>query len=90
SGVRLKVGVYSGPCYSVNANNILDSFGQSVNIAARLQGKAGAGEIVLTEEAAKKALQHGWLQGAAPSAPFSAELKGVSGSLSMVRVLVDA
>ncbi|MGE3674733.1 MAG: DUF5939 domain-containing protein [Polyangiaceae bacterium] len=89
TGARLKVGVYSGPCYSVNANNILDYFGQSVNIAARLQGKAGGGEVVLTEEAANKALQHGWLAGATPSAPFLAELKGVSGSLSMVRVLVD-
>ena len=89
SNVKLKVGVYSGPCYSVNANNSLDYFGQSVNIAARLQGKAGAGEIVLTEEASKKALQHGWLAGSTPSAVFSAELKGVAGSLSMVRVLVD-
>jgi len=43
----LKVGVYAGPCYVVTANGILDYFGQTVNLAARLQGAARAGDVIL-------------------------------------------
>lgn len=46
-GVELKVGLHGGPCYVVTANGSLDFFGQTVNVAARLQGLAGAGELVL-------------------------------------------
>ncbi|MBI4957167.1 MAG: hypothetical protein HY908_34455 [Myxococcales bacterium] len=45
--VGLKLGLYTGACYVVTANGILDYFGQTVNVAARLQHLAGSGEIVL-------------------------------------------
>src|SRR5262249_33139386 len=57
----LKVGVYAGPCYVVTANGILDYFGQTVNLAARLQGTAGPGELILVEALAHEAAEHGWL-----------------------------
>jgi adenylate cyclase len=43
---RLKVGLYGGPCYAVTANGQLDLFGQSVNVAARLQSEARSGEVI--------------------------------------------
>ncbi len=46
AGCRLKIGLYGGPCYAVSANGQLDLFGQSVNVAARLQSSANAGEII--------------------------------------------
>jgi adenylate cyclase len=46
--VGLKIGLYSGPCYVVTANDAPDYFGQTANVAARLQGLAGSGEVVLT------------------------------------------
>jgi class 3 adenylate cyclase len=85
----LKVGVYAGPCYVVTANGILDYFGQTVNLAARLQGAAGAGELILVEAVADEALQSGWLGQHQPSERFDATLKGLDTPVSVTRVIVD-
>ena len=45
----LKIGVHDGACIAVQLNERLDYFGQTVNIAARVQNLAEAGEIVVTE-----------------------------------------
>ncbi len=45
----LKVGLHEGATLAVNAEDRLDYFGQTVNIAARVQGLAQAGEIWFTE-----------------------------------------
>lgn len=45
----LKIGIHAGPCIAVETNEQLDYFGQTVNIAARVQALAEAGEIVCTE-----------------------------------------
>lgn len=85
----LKVGVYAGPCYVVTANGILDYFGQTVNLAARLQGAAGAGEVVLVEAVAEEAHQQGWLGEHALGERFNAVLKGLDGPVRLTRVPVD-
>lgn len=85
----LKVGVYAGPCYVVTANGILDYFGQTVNLAARLQGAAGAGELVLIEAVADEALHSGWLGAHRPSERFDAVLKGLTAPVRVTRVVVD-
>ncbi len=46
--VGLKVGLHAGPALAINAGQNLDYFGQTVNIAARVQGLADAGDICLT------------------------------------------
>ena len=48
--VGIKLGMYAGACYIVTANGVLDYFGQTVNVAARLQHLAGSGEIVFPHE----------------------------------------
>ena len=48
--LQLKVGVHAGPCIAVELNEQLDYFGQTVNVAARVQGLADGGEIVCTED----------------------------------------
>ena len=85
----LKVGVYAGPCYVVTANGILDYFGQSVNLAARLQGAAGAGEVVLTEALAEEARGNGWLGERPLGERFDAVLKGLAAPVRVTRVPVD-
>jgi class 3 adenylate cyclase len=45
--VGLKLGLYTGPCYVITANERLDYFGQTVNLAARLQALAESGELVM-------------------------------------------
>jgi class 3 adenylate cyclase len=47
--VILKMGAHCGPSIAVTLNENLDYFGQTVNIAARVQSFADAGEICLTE-----------------------------------------
>jgi len=50
--LALKIGVHAGPCIAVTLNERLDYFGGMVNLAARLQGQAQAGEIVLSDSIA--------------------------------------
>lgn len=47
--LTLKIGLHSGPCVAIESNEQLDYFGQTVNLAARVQTAAEAGEIVCTE-----------------------------------------
>ena len=45
----LKIGIHCGAAIAVTLNEQLDYFGQTVNLAARVQTLAGASELVLTE-----------------------------------------
>lgn len=48
-GLILKIGIHRGAAISVTLNNRIDYFGQTANIASRVQGSAGGDEIYLTE-----------------------------------------
>jgi class 3 adenylate cyclase len=48
--VGIKLGLFAGACYVVQANGALDYFGQVVNVASRVQHLAGSGEILLPKE----------------------------------------
>ncbi|MFL5311005.1 MAG: adenylate/guanylate cyclase domain-containing protein [Myxococcales bacterium] len=84
--VDLKVGIYSGPCFAVTANGVLDYFGQTVNIAARLQSQAEAGELVLAEELADAAIAAGWLADIRVTQRYVAALKGIDRAVRVVRI----
>ncbi|MGZ8692209.1 MAG: adenylate/guanylate cyclase domain-containing protein [Gaiellaceae bacterium] len=83
--IGLKVGLHSGACLAVTLNDRLDYFGQTVNIAARVQGLSAAGEIVVTDDVLS-------LPGAAElidNLDIQSEavrLKGVAGDLCVHRV----
>ncbi len=47
AGLVIKLGLHWGPAIAVNANERLDYFGQTVNLAARLQRESEGGDIVL-------------------------------------------
>lgn len=47
--VILKIGMHKGALIAVTLNERLDYFGQTVNIAARVQGLADAEEIYVTD-----------------------------------------
>jgi class 3 adenylate cyclase len=49
--IIIKLGVHAGPAIVVTLNDRLDYFGSTVNLAARLQGLAKGGEVVLSAEA---------------------------------------
>lgn len=85
--LHLKIGVHSGSCIAVELNDRLDYFGRTVNIAARVQGIAGAGEIVCTQAVYDKS----GVREVVEAAGFSAEvgsvaLRGISGDMTVVRL----
>ena len=82
---QIKLGIHGGPCYVVTANGTLDFFGQTVNVAARLQGLAESGEVVL-EAIALERLPANLRAGLVHSEPFQARVKGVQEPLSLVRI----
>lgn len=48
--LAVKIGLHSGPCVAIQTNHQIDYFGSAVNTAARVQGVARGGEIVLSED----------------------------------------
>ncbi|WP_224246373.1 DUF5939 domain-containing protein [Hyalangium gracile] len=46
-GLRPKIGIHEGPCLAVRANQRLDLFGTTMNLAARLQAEAKGGQVVV-------------------------------------------
>lgn len=81
----LKIGVHRGASIAVTLNERLDYFGQTVNIAARVQNLADGDEVCLTEDV------HGAPDVAEIIAPYpvtksQAELKGVSKPMPVYRL----
>ena len=47
--LALKVGIHAGPCIAVNQNGVLDYFGSTVNLAARLVTMAIGDDLVVSD-----------------------------------------
>lgn len=82
----LKLGTHGGPGFVATANKVLDYFGQTVNVAARLQGEAGPGELVMVAQTAEAAIAAGLVDAAALGERYQANLKGVDAPVEVVRV----
>jgi class 3 adenylate cyclase len=83
--IILKMGAHCGPSIAVTLNENLDYFGQTVNIAARVQSFAGAGEICLTEALYTAPAVRQLLVGHDVE-EFDAPLRGVEGEARVYRV----
>jgi class 3 adenylate cyclase len=81
----LKIGVHRGASIAVTLNDRLDYFGQTVNIAARVQNLADGDEICMTEEV-YGAPDVADIIAPYPVAKSEAELKGVSKAMSIYRL----
>jgi class 3 adenylate cyclase len=86
-GLSAKLGVHAGPCLAVRANERLDFFGTTVNLAARLQAQAHGGELVLDEELATRPEVAAKLEGLAQRR-FSATLRGLDGARRLIAIQV--
>jgi adenylate cyclase len=84
---HLKLGLFRGPSFLVSANGVLDYFGQTVNIAARLQAQAASGELVIEAALAELAVSKGKIPAAAVKERYRASLKGVTQAIDLVRVV---
>ncbi len=85
TGLGVKIGVHAGPCLAVRANDRLDYFGTTVNVAARLQAQAAASEVVITAEAAREPSVAKAI-GELPVRPFDAKLKGIADEQKLVGI----
>src|SRR5262249_33634147 len=78
--ILLKIGLHRGSSIAVPLNERLDYFGQTVNIAARVQGIADADEIVITDDVLASSGVEALLAGRTVR-PESAQLKGIRRAL---------
>jgi class 3 adenylate cyclase len=82
----LKIGAHCGPSIAVTLNENLDYFGQTVNVAARVQGLAGAGEICISEALYSAPGVTDLLSGHNVTS-FDASLNGVEGNACVYRIV---
>jgi class 3 adenylate cyclase len=85
--LSLKIGIHRGAAIAVTLNNRIDYFGQSVNIASRVQGSAGGDEIFLTDEIYRSPEVQDLLQKHEYKIePILIELRGVEGQVKIYKV----
>jgi class 3 adenylate cyclase len=85
--LRMRVGFHVGPCIAMRANDRIDYFGTTVNLAARLESLTLAGEITLAKEVAERPAIASRL--AALGTRVSEEtvhVKGITEDVAVVRV----
>jgi class 3 adenylate cyclase len=86
----IKLGVHHGPVIAINANNRLDYFGRTVNIAARVQGASVGGDVVLTADLLHHMAVQQVLKGFPRPRPFTTVLKGITGPVTLYRLMQPA
>ena len=84
--IILKIGAHCGPSIAVTLNENLDYFGQTVNVAARVQSLAEAGEICISEALYSAPGVSQVLTGL-KIVEFDAPLRGVEGNACVFRVV---
>jgi len=84
--LELKIGLHAGPCIAVDLNERLDYFGQTVNIAARVQAVADSRQIVCTDPVRDAPGAAEVIAGLSPVGTRElAALKGVAGQVGVWR-----
>jgi class 3 adenylate cyclase len=83
----LKIGIHEGPCLAVSLNDRQDYFGQTVNIAARVQNLAVSRAIFATEAVVGNARSSELLQAAGLTAqPQRAALDGITAEVAVYEI----
>jgi class 3 adenylate cyclase len=86
--LRLRVGFHSGPCIAMRANDRIDYFGTNVNLAARLESLAGAGEVTMARsDAAIPAIAQRLAELGAAVTRETVSIKGFPENVEVVRVV---
>jgi class 3 adenylate cyclase len=85
--LRLKMGIHEGSCLAVTLNGQQDYFGQTVNIASRVQGLAASRSIVVTEQVVENAHARALLEtsGLKPT-PRRVALSGIADKVSVYEI----
>src|SRR3984893_14840601 len=85
--LRLKLGIHEGSCLAVTLNGQQDYFGQTVNIASRVQGLAASRSIMATEQVVENAGARALLEtnGLKPT-PRRVALSGIADKVSVYEI----
>jgi class 3 adenylate cyclase len=83
--VLLKIGIHHGAAIAVTLNDELDYFGQTVNIASRIQEMADASEIWITEDVWRYPGVDALLA-PYPAEQRTAEFRGIEQSMTVVSI----
>jgi class 3 adenylate cyclase len=87
--LALKIGVHHGPAIAMTANDHLDYFGRTVNLAARVAGQSRGGDVVVLREVLDQADQSAWPgRGGIGTESFTARLRGLDQDQRLVRLLI--
>jgi class 3 adenylate cyclase len=83
----LKMGIHEGSCLAVTLNGQQDYFGQTVNIASRVQGLAASRSIMVTEQVVENAETRSLLEksGLSPTRR-SVALSGIADKVSVYEI----
>ena len=87
--IVLKLGLHAGPCIAVTTGDVLDYFGATVNIAARLENQCRGGEAIVSEAVAGDSESAEALAGRT-QIEETAMLRGVSAPVRFVRIAAGA
>jgi class 3 adenylate cyclase len=87
SDIALKIGIHRGASILVNSNKGLDYFGQTVNIASRVQGLAKGNEVCLSDDVYNAPNVSEQLKGHDVDVVENVPLKGVSQTMNVYRVM---
>ena len=83
--IVLKLELHAGSCIAVTTGDVLDYFGATVNIAARLEHQCRGGEVIVSEAMAKNTETEAALADRT-QLEETAMLRGVSAPVRFVRV----
>ncbi len=87
-GLILKIGIHRGAAILVTLNERIDYFGQTVNIASRVQAAAGGEEIYLTEDIYRSSGVQELLEShSGPTEPVWMELRGLGEQVTIYKVI---
>jgi class 3 adenylate cyclase len=86
--VSLKIGIHHGAAIAVTLNDELDYFGQTVNIASRVQEMADSEDIWITDDVWRYPGVHELLE-PYPVEQRTAEFRGIEAPMSVVRIGVQ-
>ena len=84
--LQLKIGVHRGTAIAVTLNDRLDYFGQTVNVASRVQATADANEIYLTHDVYELPGMAERLLASFSVEPLLANLRGIHEEMPVFRV----
>jgi class 3 adenylate cyclase len=91
--IEVKIGLHRGPTIAVTSNRMMDFFGRTVNIAARVQGESKPHEVLVTEAVLDDPRVQSLLsEKKIDPQRFDANLKGIAGrvQLSSLRPLQNS